>query len=217
MVGEVHGSGVGAMTDEYAVHVLEPKISLFRIYYRDINEGPGSPAWFCDGVKYVCRFDLAGEAGTCYTSSSPEGAFIEVFLRVAGKGVPQDQVDQRFLACMHVTHQQDMLDLNVNANLGVMGIDAYLVHEMDEQYPRSRELAQRIREQRLGGVKWNGLRDLTGTRVNFAVFSEFSGDQEAKLLDVEAHGPIPDDLVASMVAEFGGGSLGSSSLYPLKP
>ncbi|GHE12914.1 hypothetical protein [Streptomyces alanosinicus] len=66
------------------------------------------------------------------------------------------------------------------------------------------------------GVKWNGLRDLTGTRVNFAVFSEFNGDQEGKLLDVETHGSIPSDLVASMAVEFDGGLLGSSSLYLLR-
>ncbi|WP_159395000.1 RES family NAD+ phosphorylase [Streptomyces sp. 2323.1] len=198
------------------MYELDSNTDLFRIYLREVDGRAGSPAWFCDGLKHICRFDLTGGLGTCYTSSSAEGAFIEVFYRVAGKGVPQDKVDERFLATMRVSRPRLLVNLNVNANLGVMGIDAELIHEMDEKYPRSRAFAQRAWGERLRGVRWNGLRNLDGTRVNFALFSEFSGDQEGKLLHVESHGPIPEDLVTRVAAEFKRGRLGSSNLYPLK-
>ncbi|TWE21748.1 RES family NAD+ phosphorylase [Kitasatospora atroaurantiaca] len=204
------------MTRELALYLLEPDADLFRIYRRKLKDGtPGSPVWFCGG-EMPCRFDLSGGAGTCYVASSPLGAFIEVFLRVSGPGVPADEVRKRCLAWLSVTHHLRLVDLNVNANLGVMGIDAALVHEMDIGYPRSRELAQRAHEQGLEGVRWNSLRDLTGTKVNFALFAPVSGEDAGKILDVRATSPIPDEMSDEAAAEFGVAVLQSSALYPVR-
>jgi hypothetical protein len=115
-----------------------------------------------------------------------------------------------------VTSEQILVDLNVNANLGIMGIDARLVHETAEGYPRSRKFAQRAFSEGLGGVRWKSLRDLTVSRINYAVFSPLSGPDEGKLLNPEETGPIPDVLVAAMASEFGGTVLGPSGLYPIR-
>ncbi|MFI6689755.1 RES family NAD+ phosphorylase [Streptomyces sp. NPDC050485] len=203
-------------TAKVVEYTLEPETHLFRIYLREFDGHPGSAVWFCDGVKYDCRFDLRGEPGTCYTSSSPEGAFIEVFYRTAGVGVLQSEVDKRLIADMTVTQPCQLIPLNVNANQGVMGINHALLHEIDEKYPLSRAFAQRVWHAGWKGVRWNGLRDATGTRVNFAVFSEFSGDQEGKELDIARTGSIAQSLVARVAAEFRTGELGPSGLYPLK-
>jgi len=203
-------------TDTVVKYILEPETHLFRIYLREVDGRPGSAVWFCDGAKYDCRFDLRGEPGTCYTSSSAEGAFIEVFHRIAGVGVPQSEVDKRLIADMTVTQARPLVPLNVCANDGVMGIDHHLIHETDERYPLSRAFAQRVWHAGLMGVRWNGLRDYTGQRVNFALFSEFSGDMEGKEIDVGWAGSIAPSLVAQMAAEFRRGGLGPAGLYPLK-
>jgi hypothetical protein len=203
-------------TDKAVEHyTLEPDTHLFRIYLREVNGHPGSAVWFCDGMKYDCRFDLRGEPGTCYTSSSQEGAFIEVFYRTAGVGVLQSEVDKRLIADMTVTQPRQVIPLNVNANQGALGINHALIHETDEKYPLSRAFAQRAWHAGWKGVRWNGLRDATGTRVNFALFSEFSGDQEGKELDVGQAGSIERSLVARVAAEFRTGELRSPGQYPL--
>ncbi|WP_406359052.1 RES family NAD+ phosphorylase [Streptomyces sp. NBC_00658] len=201
-----------------ATYILDPEAEVFRIYRRELVDGtPGNPVWFCDGLKQVCRFDLTGEPGTCYVSSSPDGAFIEVFQRIGGRGVPYTEVEKRSLARLSVAGEQKALvDLNVNANLGIMGIDAQLVHETAEGYPRSREFAQQAFGEGLQGVRWNSLRDLTGSRVNFALFSRVSGEDEDKILNIEETEPIPDWLASDIAAEFGVTVLRSPALYPIR-
>ncbi|MGW2018748.1 RES family NAD+ phosphorylase [Streptomyces sp. NPDC001927] len=180
---------------------LDPEARLFRVYPRVYKGVPGKPAWYCDGAK-VCRYDLPKSGGTCYTASSPEGALIEVFRPYLGVGIPLARVEEMFLALMYVIDLHHLADLTINANYDVMGISYELVHEVDENYPLSRDFARTARDEGFDGVHWKSLRDMTATRTNFALFAEISGNHEDKLVTVEHRGPIPREVVDAVAAEF---------------
>ncbi|MEU1826689.1 RES family NAD+ phosphorylase [Streptomyces abikoensis] len=207
-------------TKPVADYTLRPEADLFRIYQRELDDGrSGSPVWFCGGTR-ICRYDLQDGHGTCHTSETREGAFIERFMRIAGDGVPPRSVtDRHLLAHLSVKDSLRLVDLNVNSNLGAtLGsvlIDRNLILEVTEDYPLSRAFAQEAYTAHFEGVRWKSLCDLPMERFNCALFSQFSGDDDGKIFDVQTTGPIPPDLIASMEAEFGD-QLGPPSGYPLK-
>ncbi|GHD76276.1 hypothetical protein GCM10010336_53810 [Streptomyces goshikiensis] len=178
---------------------LKNTTRVHRIYPRMYKGRPGKPAWYCDGDP-VCRFDTPG-SGTCYAASSREGAFIEVFRRFWDAGIPLGTVAQMSHVYMRVIDLHQLADLTDNANLNVMGIGDALALEVDKNYPLSHAFAQVARSYGLDGVHWTSVRDRSG-RTNFALFADAGGDYEDIRLIVDGKGPIPDDVVNSVAAEF---------------
>ncbi|MEV3859726.1 RES family NAD+ phosphorylase [Streptomyces sp. NPDC050095] len=200
------------MIEESVTFQLARGSRLFRIFRRRAQS-----LWFCDGSRQVCRFDLDEGRGTCYAASTDEGAFIEVFLRVAGIGIPQAEVDKRALAELTVTDDgKTLVDLTRNAVFGALGVDARLIHETAEGYPLSRAFASWAVKEDMAGVRWLSLRDHSARRHNYAVFSARSGHVTTSGLGLKGESSVPDTLVSAMADEFGCQILQPSSLFPAR-
>ncbi|MFE3122264.1 RES family NAD+ phosphorylase [Streptomyces hydrogenans] len=193
---------------------LTEQTELYRLYPHTIDDDkPGSPAWFCGGEP-PCRFDLRDGAGTCYVASTALGAFIEVFLRVAGIGLSEDEVHKRHLAIMQVSAERILLNLNSRRNFGILNIDAGLLHETNYQYSQSQALAVTMNRQGIEGVQWLSLRDPASREMNYALFAPSSGVDVGKIFEVQETGRIPDDLIEQATNEFDVPRLRSAGLYP---
>ncbi|WP_443048586.1 RES family NAD+ phosphorylase [Streptomyces sp. NBC_00272] len=220
------------MTENPPECPLEPSTELFRLYPRyapkPAPDGtPGCPAWFCGDTDH--RFDLPGVGpGTCHVAETLLGAFIEVYIRIWGKGIDVDEVhSERRMAQLSAARQDGQaplfVDLNSEANHGKRGVDARLIDELEppypipkgvDPYPRSRAFAQTVYEERLAGIKYISTRDPGRKRVNYAFFGRASGENRG-ILDVASEGAVPLWVMYEASNRFRIPLKPSSAQYPL--
>lgn len=209
---------------------LTPQELLYRLYPRHAPTPPnppgtpGSPAWFCGKEDH--RFDLPGSGpGTCHTATTLLGAFIEVYLRIAGKGIDIDEVrSQRRMAILSVAQDEVlMVDLNSRANYGERDVDARLINEIDppyptpdgvDPYPLSRAFAERVFKEQLAGIKFTSTRDPNRLMINYAFFSPTSGENRY-ILDVKSESEVPLWVMYEAKNNFRVPLKPSSSQFPL--
>ncbi|MET8503120.1 RES family NAD+ phosphorylase [Streptomyces sp. NPDC004787] len=156
--------------------------------------------WFCEDADH--RFDLPDEeAGTCYTATTEVGCFIEVFLRIAGKGLDESEIRARKLATLSVTSEQQIVDLLSRANYGLRNSSPEILNEIDPPYPRSQPFAARIYTERLNGISWSSTRDPQNS-INIAIFAQPGGADTAKIFDISDERDVPQGLMYQVAEEF---------------
>lgn len=180
---------------------VQPIDVFWRLYQASVNGQPGRAVWFCRAGD--CRFDLAKlpedvpPGGTCYLSESEEGAYLEVFGRVKGVAVTEEDLAERRLATLRVLREIQAYDINSQANFSALPEDVR--HETGPPYPKSQQFASDLYVENWGGIWYLSSKDPPAQWRNLAIFSEdpsdaFEPDDDPnakEFIGVEWDGDVP--------------------------
>ena len=148
------------------------------------------------------RFDLPATTGrgTCYLSTSPLGAAVEVLGRFAV--IAETMVRERSLTTMSPTIPLRLADLTQRRVLGEYGIAGDVSAGRDHR--PSQQWAHRLAEAGFDGIYYAARHDPQFTERSVALFGT-AGDQstgeDAKRFEV-SEAPIDDELLSRLVDEF---------------
>ncbi len=195
---------------------IEPSDRFYRLYSKFHPSPSGGPSkagraiWFCRAGD--CRFDLnkTQQGGTYYLSESTEGAYLEVFGRLKGKAVSEDQLDSRKLAEISIA-APEMQVFNMTSSANFADCPEEIRHETGPPYPLSQDFAVRVFEdQYLDGIWYLSVKDPSTTWLNLAVFSEHASqefeereDLNEKDFQIHRDGEIPRYLAYEMQEKYG--------------
>ncbi|MFD4314966.1 RES family NAD+ phosphorylase [Streptomyces sp. NPDC058548] len=179
---------------------VQPIDMFWRLYLRTVKGKPGRAVWFCRAGD--CRFDVVEvpkgipPGGTCYLSESEEGAYLEVFGRFNGRAVTEDDLAERRLAVVRLSHDTQAYDMTSPANFSDLPEDVR--HETGPQYPKSQEFAAALYAANWGGIWWISVKHPPAQCHNLAAFSEYPSDEfescddpNSKFIEVESDGDVP--------------------------
>ena len=160
--------------------------TLFRLHRTDAQ-----PWWFSNDDSG--RFDLSGEAGTCYLADSAVGAFIEVF-RVATV-IREAEVDARALSRLRPPRRVRLADCTVSTarEFGITGA----IHSQPD-YALPRAWAEGFAAADFGGIRYRLSHDPAQRELGVALFG--AGEQRLPIRKTE---PVPEEVIEEARRRFG--------------
>lgn len=147
--------------------------------------------------------------GTCYMSTHPIGAALEVFGRLSV--LPQREIDQRVLATIYLASDVRLADMTHPSIVGRFGLTAEAsTGEEGTTYPYTQLWASRLREAGFAGVHYAARHDPSLGSRSIALFGKVtSGDEAdepwAEWIDesAAATAPLPRDLIDELRDTYG--------------
>lgn len=172
-----------------------PSLSMYpeRILYR-LHRSINDPVHYCsDGSG---RFDLTtvDDLGTCYTSPSPLGAYIETFGRFGT--ISESDIADRCMSELVLTRPLKLADITDRSVLGTYGLSGDL--SVGTDYQPSQAVAASLYAAGFDGVYYTARHDPAFQERSVAVFG---GSGDTKLF-VSASHDIPEDLIEQGVRQF---------------
>lgn len=162
--------------------------------------------------------DPDSDWGTCYLSTHPLGAALEVFGRL--RVLPQREVDRRVVATIYLASDVRLADMTHPSVVGRFGLTAEASAGAEgETYPRTQQWALRLREAGFGGIHYAARHDPTLGSRSIALFGKASSGQPSEpwsewLEDSTATtASIPRDLVDELCDTYGFTVLGSAAPF----
>jgi hypothetical protein len=161
---------------------------LWRIHAADV-----APWFFAVGPDG--RFNLA-EAGTCYLTEEPIGAFVEKFGRLlrAGGVIPEPLVDAQRLSRLRPPKAK-VVDLADPTVLGLIGLTAE-VHSTTD-YSLTQGWALALQEAGYDGIRYKARHDPRGQLVSIALFGSDKPPRSAAKTTA-----VPVDLIHEASTAF---------------
>jgi hypothetical protein len=156
-------------------HVLRSGVPLVRVHLAERD-----PRWF--GSSGTGRFDPPPSVetfGTCYVSTSPAGAFVEVFGRV--RVLRREDIESRCLSQIGTTRDSRLADLTDPRVLGRFGLTGEASAGGIETYPTCQQWAAALFAAGFDGVRYYARHDPQLTSTSVAVFGPPGPDD--KLLE----------------------------------
>ena len=166
--------------------------ALFRIH--GVDHHPGYFSSTGDG-----RFDLVGidDAGACYLSSTPEGAFVEKFGDLGI--VPSDLVTTKRISRATVVEKLHLADVTDPHVIGLFGLGQEISASLD--YSPTQAWARAFAQAGFDGIWYSARRDPAGTSRSVAVFGHSPLDELRLTWDSPEH--IPVTLLDEVAERFG--------------
>lgn len=155
--------------------------------------------------------------GTCYVSTSPMGAALEVFGRL--RTLRQRHLDERVLATIYVASDLRLADMTHPSIVGRYGLTAEAsVGEAGGTYLRTQAWAERLRDAGFGGVYYAARHDPALGSRSIAIFGKATLAEgplgpEAEFVEESsaATSPIPAYIVAELQETYGFTILGGGA------
>lgn len=114
--------------------------------------------------------------GTCYLSTHPVGAALEVFGRL--RKLPQREIDRRVMATIYLASDVRLADMTDASVVGRFGLTAEVsAGAADTAYSRTQQWGLRLREAGFGGVHYAARHDPTLGSRSIALFGKASSGQ----------------------------------------
>jgi hypothetical protein len=147
--------------------------------------------------------------GTCYVSTHPLGAALEVFGRL--RVLPQREIDRRVLARIYLSSDVLLADMTHPSVVGRFGLTAEAsTGAGTTTYPQTQQWALRLREAGFGGIHYAARHDPTLGSRSIELFGKASTGEDSDepwsewLEDSTATtAPIPADLIERLSGTFG--------------
>ncbi len=147
--------------------------------------------------------------GTCYMSTHPVGAALEVFGRLTY--LPQRELDARVVATIFVQSDLRLADMTHPSVIGRFGLTAEAsTGEESTTYPRTQQWALRLREAGFSGVHYAARHDPTLGSRSIALFGKAKGsagpaEPWSEWLEESAAAttPIPPDVIDKLRDTYG--------------
>ena len=149
------------------------------------------------------------EWGTCYMSTRPVGAALEVFGRLSV--LPQRELDRRVLATIYMASDLRLADMTHPSVVGRFGLTAEAsAGEESTTYPGTQRWALRLREAGFAGVHYAARHDPTLGSRSIALFGKATSGQGpaepwSEWLEESAATitPIPRGLIDELRGTYG--------------
>lgn len=146
--------------------------------------------------------------GTCYASTSPLGAALEVFGRF--RMLPQRELDRRVLATIYLASDVRLADMTHPSILGRFGLTAEAsASEEEHTYPITQQWALRLREAGFGGIYYAARHDPTLGSRSIALFGKAaSSEGPVGAMDEwleessAATSPIPSEIIDQLRYDY---------------
>lgn len=161
---------------------------LWRVHPVDV------PPWFFDSGPDG-RFNLP-DAGTCYLSEEPLGAFVEKFGRLLrpGGAIPESLVDAQRLSSV-LPPRVSVVDLTDPSVLGLVGLTAEIHASVDYELTQAWALA--LRGAGYPGIRYRARHDPRGQLTSVALFGSGKAPRSAGTTS-----PVPVELIHEASATF---------------
>jgi len=153
-----------------------------------------APPWFFDSGPDG-RFNLP-DAGTCYLSEEPLGAFVEKFGRLLrpGGAIPESLVDAQRLSSI-LPPRVSVVDLTDPSVLGLVGLTAEIHASVDYELTQAWALA--LRGAGHAGIRYRARHDPRGQLTSVALFGSGKAPRSAGTTS-----PVPVEVIHEASTTF---------------
>lgn len=120
--------------------------------------------------------ETGSDWGTCYMSTHPIGAALEIFGRLLV--LPQREIDRRVLATIYLTSDVRLADMTHPSVIGRFGLTAEASTGAEgTTYPRTQRWAMRLREAGFAGIHYAARHDPSLGSRSIALFGKATSGQ----------------------------------------